>query len=338
MLDYTDIKFFKLAVGQDRIGHETEIDINAKCPICGDSRIHQNVKRLHLYQKGDVTLVNCFNGDCPCQNKTMYNFLKTFYPNLLFQYKQEKFFRDIENLKSKKEEPLDLSVNYDFFKVQKAEDLPSSKIVTQDLSQFFKPLEQSKEAIKYLNSRGFTLNDIKNLGKWYFGTCNLEIEGKLYKTKNAIIIPLYFKGKMYGFYSRNIFEKSFYTYVNTNNVGFKIWNWFNIDISKPVYIFEGIFDALSAYKSGLTNVIACMGANIPNERIKELKEPVFCLDNDKTGLNNILNYSKNYKVCIWNNKFKDANEMLLNNLDVKSEILNNLSFGIQAQIKIRSKL
>ena len=37
MLDFTDIKFFKLAVGQDRIGHETEIDINAKCPICGDS-------------------------------------------------------------------------------------------------------------------------------------------------------------------------------------------------------------------------------------------------------------------------------------------------------------
>ena len=174
MLDFTDIKFFKLAVGQDRIGHETEIDINAKCPICGDSRIHRNVKRLHLYQKGDVTLVNCFNGDCPCQNKTMYNFLKTFYPNLLFQYKQEKFFKDIENLKSKKEEPLDLSVNYDFFKVQKAEDLPSSKIVTQDLSQFFKPLEQSKEAIQYLNLRGFSLNDIKNLGQWYFGTCKTQ--------------------------------------------------------------------------------------------------------------------------------------------------------------------
>ena len=57
---------------------------------------------------------------------------------------------------------MDLSVNYDFFKVQKAEDLPSSKIVVQDLSQYFKPISQSQEAIKYLNSRGFTLNDIKN--------------------------------------------------------------------------------------------------------------------------------------------------------------------------------
>jgi DNA primase len=82
---------------------------------------------------------------------------------------------------------------------------------------------------------------------------------------------------MYGFYSRSIGTKMFCTYNNELNIGYKVWNWFNVDKTKTVYIFEGIFDGIS---SGLTNIIALMGAKLPDERLKELKDPVFCLDND----------------------------------------------------------
>ena len=44
MLDFTDIKFFKLAVGQDRIGHETEIDIKL-------DNIAKNVDEIRLDNK-----------------------------------------------------------------------------------------------------------------------------------------------------------------------------------------------------------------------------------------------------------------------------------------------
>ena len=72
MLSPIDIKYFKLAVGNAT--KDSDTDIAVKCPICGDSKIHKNSKRLHLYQKNNITLVKCFNGGCEVNNN-MYNFL-----------------------------------------------------------------------------------------------------------------------------------------------------------------------------------------------------------------------------------------------------------------------
>jgi DNA primase len=115
---------------------------------------------------------------------------------------------------------------------------------------------------------------------------------------------------------------------------------FKINKNEPVYIFEGIFDAIS---SGLQNCIALMGAKIPEERLKELKYPVFVLDNDKTGLLNSLEYSKTgYNVFVQPDlyKEKDMNELYLNHKDINiSEMIkNNLYSGIMAQIKIQQKM
>lgn len=318
----TDIKFFKLAV--QNIKSENEHDIVARCPICGDSKYNKNKARLHLYEKNGVTLVNCFNGDCPCQNKTMYNFLKTFYPSLLFQYKQETFNQTLRTI----QEPQ----KADWMLEQKPK-IKNPGILTFDLTKFFGNIENCND---YLKSRGIKYSS--NFGKWYSGIQDLKIDDKLYHLSNSIIIPLYLNNEMYGFYSRNMKEKIFYTWIHPSAIGYKVWNWFNIDKEQPVYIFEGIFDALSAYQCGIKNIIACMGAKIPQERLQELKDPIFCLDNDKTGLKNMLEYSKKYKVCVYKSKFKDCNEMLLNGINVKDVILNNITTGIMAQVKIRSFL
>jgi len=123
------------------------------------------------------------------------------------------------------------------------------------------------------------------------------------------------------------------------NIGYKVWNWFSIDKSRSVYIFEGIFDAIA---SGLDNVIALMGAKLPKERLQELKQPVFVLDNDKTGLVNSLEYSKSAQVYIQPDKYieKDMNDMLLQYplLNIPELIRNNLFTGISAQVRIKSKL
>ncbi|MCK5535431.1 MAG: hypothetical protein KAI79_01325, partial [Bacteroidales bacterium] len=99
MIDRVDIKFFKQAVGLSNIGRETDVDISAKCPICGDGK-KRNSKRLHIYNKGTVTNINCFNGDCPVENKTVYSFLRDFYPDILPQYKRETFGDKIDDMKS----------------------------------------------------------------------------------------------------------------------------------------------------------------------------------------------------------------------------------------------
>ena len=168
----------------------------------------------------------------------------------------------------------------------------------------------------------------------------LKIGDKEYNLKNSIIIPLYTPDfKWYGFYSRNISEKKFSSYINKENNSYKVWNFFNVDRSKPVYIFEGIFDALSAIECGLTNCIACMGATPPDARLREILEPVFCLDNDKTGLMNMKKYArKGFKVCLLNEPEKDCNEMLKNEKNVKEIILNNLYEGPLAEVKIAQML
>jgi hypothetical protein len=127
--------------------------------------------------------------------------------------------------------------------------------------------------------------------------------------------------------------------MNDANTGFKVWNWFNVDKSKPVYIFEGIFDAIS---SGLDNVIALMGAKLPQERLKELKQPVFVLDNDKTGLTNSLLYCKSAPVYIQPQMYveKDMNSLMQGhpNLDLQQMITSNLYSGIGAEVRIKSQL
>lgn len=335
MLNRLDIKYFKLAVGLDNIGKESEVDIVARCPVCGDSKKNKRSKRLHLYTKGNVTNVNCFNGDCPVHNKTMYGFLSEFFPALIPQYKKENFGNTMAKLAKGDTQDVFGSFKKEEIEIEKEKD----EVLIHDLSPYLQDIKEVPEALAYLEGRGYKYNE-SLYGQWYFGYQDLKIGEVMYRITDAIVIPLYYNGKMYGFYSRNIHDKTFYTYMHDANIGYKIWNWFNIDKSKPVYIFEGIFDAIS---SGLPNSIAAIGAKIPEERINELKEPVFCYDNDKTGLTNALQMAKrNYKVYVQPDiyKEKDMNELKLNHKDViiSNIITQNLYTGISAEVRIKTKL
>lgn len=336
MLSQLEIKYFKTAVGQENIGKESLVDITARCPVCGDSQKNKRSKRLHLYSKNNITKINCFNGLCDVNNKTMYGFLKSFYPNLLENYKRENFIQNLSHLSNQSSDVF-AEIAEDIKETPKESEI-IKPVLTHNLFDYFENLIEHDEAISYLNKRGFDY--FNSSYEWYFGKQNLEIDGKLYKLNDAIIIPLYYEKEMYGFYSRNIYNKEFFTYLPEQNMGYKIAFWFQIDKSKPVYIFEGIFDALS---SGLDNVIALMGAKIPEERLSELKYPVFVLDNDKTGILNSIEYSKRgFHVYIQPNelKEKDMNELMLNHpeLNVPEMIKNNIYSGISAEIRLKAKL
>lgn len=332
MLDRLDVKYFKLAVGFDSIGRENEVDITARCPVCGDSRSHKSKKRLHLYIKNNVTNVNCFNGDCPVHNKTMYSFLRDFFPALIGQYKKEQFGTTIEKLARGETDDV-------FGRFKKEEVKKESEVLVHDLTPYLKDISDVPQALEYLQGRGCNYKERK-YGKWYFGHQDLKIGETLYKITNAIVIPLYYEGKMYGFYSRNIHDKTFFTYMHDANIGYKLWNWFNINKDQPVFIYEGIFDADAG---GLLNSIALMGAKMPEERLKELKHPIFVLDNDKTGIINSIEYARRgHQVFIQPDKYKekDMNDLLMNHsdLDVSLMIQNNLYTGIAAEVRLKAKL
>jgi hypothetical protein len=363
MISTINKRYFLLAVDGAKVGKSNSVDIAVRCPVCGDSRKNKNSTRLHLYHKNGKDGIQCFNGDCQLNGRVynLFGFLKSFYPNLLENYKRENFVQNLShlsgnsesadvfaNISNKKESTIQESDD-DFGSVDswfpedidyKVEHISEQQkpVLAHNLFDYFENILEHDEAITYLAKRGF---DYFNSNfEWYFGIQDLQIGDKLYKLTNALIIPLYYGDEMYGFYSRNIYSKDFFTYMPEQNIGYKIFNFFKINKEKECYIFEGIFDALSMKED---NVIALMGAKIPEERLKELKNPIFVLDNDKTGILNSIEYAKKgYKVYIQPDiyKEKDMNELMLNHqeLDVSKMIKENLYTGISAEIRLKSKL
>lgn len=334
MINPVDSRYFKIAVGTDRIKHETSCDISARCPICGDSKYSKNKARLHLYERNGVTLVNCFN-ECSCVNKPVWKFLRDYYPNLLSSYRRETFNNKVDSLKVSSDSlndlvgDLDLDINLDVKQQTYQFDKPS---ILFDISSKF---EMSDSSYDYIESRG--LEWYPNLGDIYISRNPLTIDGKFYNIKDYIIIPLYCGDKWYGFYSRSLTEHKFYTYIPEKNTGFKIWNLYNIDRTKPIYVFEGIFDALTAYNNGFTNVIACMGAKLPLEMFKDC-DLIFALDNDETGIKNSITYAKKgYMVIVYDNDIKDLNEMHQKNINIQN-VLEKIDTGISAVVKLQRKL
>lgn len=333
-----------MAVSGSETKNISQSDIAVKCPICGDSKIHKNEKRLHLYEKNRDTRVGCFNGDCPVGQRNVYTFLRDFFPELFTMYKREKFQENMSNLK----QFTSVDAGEDVFKsIQKDKKVQNSlkprefpKLVTQDFSEFFEPVEKSPKALEYIKKRGYDYSE-NDFGKWYHANILLTIGERNYCLKDYLIIPLYIQGKMYGFYSRSLDFKKFYTYMNETNIGYKVWNYFNVDLNKPCYVTEGIFDAISLWKAGFKNVISGMGASVSDTVLKTLRQPVMCLDNDQTGKSNALKYAQQgLDVLVYPEEIhqKDLNEMLLFGVDIQMLVKDNVKTGIMAEVKLRSAL
>ena len=329
-MDPIDIRFFKMAVGGDRIRQETPTDITARCPICGDSKYSKSKARLHLYEKNGLVLVNCFN-ECSVNNITMERFLKDFYPALLPSYKDEKGSNALASLKNFMKTDISKTMsdglsdfNFDDFYNKETKETKENEEtellgigknppILFDLTNNFK--RDDAKITKYCKERGIVYNSD---WKWLVGN-DIIIDGKNFRINDYIVIPLYCGSKMYGFYSRSMKEHRFQAYMPDKNTGFKVWNLYNIDITKPIYVFEGIFDALSVYQSGITNVIACLGATPPKDLLQGV-DLVFCLDNDRTGYLNSIKYLKQgYKALIYPDsiKYKDTNDMLKAGIDIR---------------------
>ena len=96
-----------LGVSRTEVARLGETDLACACPICGDST-RGNKRRLHLYQKGEVINVNCFNGDCPAKNLTPFKFMKTYTPRVFTKLRDFSKSRFVQQLAPKPKEPKEL--------------------------------------------------------------------------------------------------------------------------------------------------------------------------------------------------------------------------------------
>ena len=129
--------------------HKQDLDIACKCPVCGDSRTRKNLKRLHLYQKGDVINVNCFNGDCSVKNMTPYRFFEDYNSRVFEQFKnfyKRKFFDQIQVEKARRE--------------LKSED-PFNRVNEDDLFAFNPEIQDPESGVREAN-KSLILEMIQN--------------------------------------------------------------------------------------------------------------------------------------------------------------------------------
>lgn len=349
MISGADIKYFKLAVSGPY--KESEIDIAAKCPICGDSKTRKS-KRLHLYQKESKTRVKCFNGGCLIESPhTLGRFLKLYYPSLYQDYRRETFKVKISDIKIPENTTIvEKSVFSDSPTLLGAENTQSNPITSESpenptkveiekqanflisLAKNLSPLdERTKTFLLKRNLNPEVL--MREFGKFYAGISDFNYNGRFYRIKNTLFIPIFNRDqKITGFYARDISEKRFINY--NHNGPFIPFNYNLIDLDKDVYIFEAILDMFSFYQLyGIKNCIALCTNNINPTILSTIKYPVFCLDNDQVGIKTMLKYINvnNAKFLIYNSDCKDFNEMLLKNK--KMEL--NFESGFKANLSLR---
>jgi DNA primase len=185
--------------------------------------------------------------------------------------------------------------------------------------------------MNYLEERLVPPKNLKFL-KFYYNHEKEEI------FNNSIVFPFYNRGygSYYGFQSRRLNNKIFHIELQDPNYP-KLYNIFNVDLTKEVYIFEGFFDSLS-----IDNSVSMNGSDVPTKYLKMIKKPIFVFDNDDTGFKKILKYARiGYSCFIYPENFghKDFNEYKIHNpsVDTSRIIRDNIYSSEYAIMKAQER-
>lgn len=373
MLDEIDKRYFLMATPAQDVGTISYSDISRSCDICGEGKSYGRKFRLHLYTKEtyDNAAIACFN----CGYATnLYNYLKDNHPQEFTLYRNEKkssgfnelklialeknTFDDFEDDSSEQDDYIEndtidtgldfsssanVSIKTEVLKVSEVPevsgiDIAKNEPILIQPVKGFSPLPQ--DAIDYINNRGIEVQK-----DWLYSNKNNKIifNGSEQTLNEYIIVPLKKGDLWYGFQAIAWKQKKFFVYLVTGNTSFKIENIYFINKEEDVFIMESIYDRLS---SGLKNSVAALGSNIHEDRLKELKSPVFCLDNqniDNKSKEETLKYMMaGYKCFIWPletpNRIKDFNDLRKEGVPfekIENMIRKNIYQGISGVIRLK---
>ena len=302
--------------------------------------------RLHLYTKPsyEVPAVHCWN--CG-YSSNLYGYLKEFHPSTFPLYVKAKRGEGFLELKMKYREDeideideIDVGLNLsnkDGVTIPETNEDASKPILIEPIGNLSSP---PKEAIDYIEGRGLKFQD-----NWLYSDKNNKIRFNNMDVllSDFIVIPLTIEGKWFGFQALAWKQKQFFIYLVTGNSSWKIENWDNVDKSAEVFIMESIYDRLS---TGILNSVAALGSNIHIDRLKELDNPIFCLDNqnvdDKSKEETLKYLELGYKCFLWPTNtpenIKDFNDLRKKGVpEVKIEnlIRNNIYSGISGIVRLK---
>lgn len=314
---------------------------NFRCVKCGDSKKSKSKKRGWVLFRGDLITYYCFNCNCPPQS--FKNFVKEYDSGLFDKHFKNRDVKDI----LKKNYDVGAKIVIEKKKFEHPEDLSkdilpvSFKLLQKNITGIYKK-ELQKKAVDMVRKRKIPREYYKD-----FLVCCDYTDKKLEHFKDRLIIPFYDKtGNLYCFQGRTL-NDSVPKYLTWNADNIKIFNFFRVDPTKPVLIFEGPIDAMF-----LPNSIATCGKISPDSEQYELIKKTFpkriwAFDNqycDEAGKERAIIFAeKNEKVFVWPKAWreqKDMNEIILGQKLTSEEVCSimykNIYKGFKAKIKLKT--
>lgn len=169
---------------------------------------------------------------------------------------------------------------------------------------------QSEEAIEYINRRGITSNVADSMDMKY--AHEVRINGTLFK--NRVCIPIYdTNGDIINIEGRDIDRNSSLKCLYPRNSTKPIFEWYKLDTSNPLYLFEGLIKmAVARTDKYFNNSSTTLGSKISEYQMNQLNmfdTIVHCPDNDEAGEDQLHRLRKSYKGKL--------QVLRLGNLDIK---------------------
>lgn len=246
--------FFPESKRGSRSGHW-----NFRCNVCGDSNKKKSKKRAWILTNKTPWMFYCHN----CFESIPAEYWMKLYFNSFYQeYRKEVFKIDIgiKGITQTAPPPA-------------RKELTGAEYNEYKDARYFKPIFSSNDEIFQIARKECArrLIPLDVWKKWF-----VAVDGRY---KDRLVIPYYDKeGKIYSYQCRSLRgqdPKYLSRIDNTDN----IYNYYNVDPTKPVIILEGAIDSIF-----IENAIGCTGLKIPDERINKFPYRYYLLDKDEAGL------------------------------------------------------
>lgn len=319
-----DSKYIGLVSSRlDKFAKKKEGLYNFRCPYCGDSQRTKSKARGYIYKLKNDHNFKCHN--CGV-SRTLTNFLKDIDTVLYDKYVMERYKSGLTGKRSQTKAPEFKFEKPNFSK--KSFDLPTiAELNKEHLARQY--LENRKIPQEYFRDLYFCQNfkEWTNTQKHTFD--NLDND------EPRIIIPLTYKGKIFGFQGRSLNKNSKIKYITIilDDSCPKIYGIDEIKKEERTYVTEGPFDS-----TFICNSIAMCGADADISQWG-IGDPVWIYDNEPRNREIVNRISKTIdrgeKVVIWPNDIieKDINDMVLSGHDVQKMIELNTYQGLEAKLK-----
>lgn len=305
-----------------------------RCPYCGDSKKNAYKTRgfFHPDKKTGTKLkFTCHN--CG-ENGPIAVFLKDHFPTIHRQYVIEKFKSGAhtfgQNRNTFRGEDKDIEYERKQIKFRTIAVPPHSVCVTE--------LPGGHPCRDYVESRCIPQKLLKYL--YYtenFNKTAVAVNEEYWRSPDdeRLVIPFYNADMEFSVLQGRALGDSYQRYVTlkTDESADKLYGLYKLNNKYPRLIVEGPIDSLF-----LPNGIGSADSNL-TVAVEDKSKDILIPDNqprnrELTG--QIRNWiDAGYKVVIWpkDNEYKDINDMVLNGVNVREDIANNIYSGVRAKIQ-----